>query len=211
MTLDQAVLGFGAVALLLTVVPGIDTTLVLRSTIVGGRRQAAAAALGITLGLFVWGAAAAVGAAALLAASEWAFRLVGLVGAAYIAYLGGRMLWRAARGDDVAAGVAGATAPPGRGRALVTGFTTNLLNPKIGVFYIATIPQFIPAGYSPLAMGLLLAAVHAALGIAWFALIVMGAGYARRWLASPRGVRIVDAVAGTALVAMGAKLALAHR
>ncbi|WP_062521909.1 LysE family translocator [Demequina silvatica] len=211
MTLSQAVLGFGAVALLLTVVPGIDTTLVLRSTLVGGRRQAAAAAFGITLGLFVWGAAAAVGAAALLAASEWAFRVVTWGGAAYIVYLGGRMLWRAVRGDDAAVALEPTPGPRGVGRALATGFTTNLLNPKTGVFYIATIPQFIPDGYSPLAVGLLLAAVHAALGLVWFALIILGAGYARRWLASVRGVRVVDAVAGTVLVAMGVRLALAHR
>ncbi|WP_062387126.1 LysE family translocator [Demequina iriomotensis] len=211
MTIDQAVLGFAAVALLLTIVPGIDTTLVLRSTLVGGRRQAAAAALGITLGLFVWGAAAAVGAAALLAASEQAFRVVTLGGAAYIVYLGGRMLWRAVRGDDATVADAPPAARRGVGRALATGLTTNVLNPKIGVFYIATIPQFIPDGYAPLPVGLLLAAVHAALGLVWFALIILGAGYARRWLGSARGVRAVDAVAGTALVAMGVRLALAHR
>ncbi|GAA0332848.1 LysE family translocator [Micropruina glycogenica] len=85
---------------------------------------------------------------------------------------------------------------------------TNLLNPKIGAFYLATIPQFVPAGVSPLGMGLLLAGVHDLLAVAWFALIIAGASYARRWLANARALRVVDRVAGVTLVGFGVKLAL---
>lgn len=209
-TITQALLGFAAIAAILTVIPGIDTTLVLRATLVHGRRHGAATAIGICVGVFCWGAAAAVGAAALLAASELAFRLVTVAGAVYMVVLGLRMLVRAAR-HDAGHGPAGSAVNRGAGRALVTGFTTNVLNPKIGVFYIATIPQFIPRGVPPLGMGLLLASVHVAMGLVWLGLIIVGAGRARRWLAHERGIRIVDAVGGSVLVALGARLALSHR
>ena len=93
-------------------------------------------------------------------------------------------------------------------QAFRQGLVTNLLNPKIGAFYLATIPQFVPAGVSPLGMGLLLAGVHDLLAVAWFALIIAGASYARRWLANARALRVVDRVAGVTLVGFGVKLAL---
>ena len=222
----QALLGFAAVAAVLTVIPGLDTTLVLRSALVRGRRQAAATAFGIASGALVWGAAAALGAAALLAASRVAYQIVAIGGAAYMAVLGVRMIVQSFRGapaadpvatDPVAAGTlaAGTVAASGGThsvrRAYLTGAWTNLLNPKIGVFYIATIPQFIPAGASTLGMGLLLAGVHAAMSLVWLAVIVLGATYARRWLARARSLRIIDRVAGTVLVGFGAKLALEQR
>jgi threonine/homoserine/homoserine lactone efflux protein len=99
-------------------------------------------------------------------------------------------------------------APRSKWRGFLTGVWTNLLNPKIGAFYLATIPQFVPAGASPLGMGLLLAGVHDLLAVVWFALIIAGASYARRWLANARALRIVDRAAGVTLVGFGVKLAL---
>ena len=74
--------------------------------------------------------------------------------------------------------------------------------------YIATIPQFIPAGMSPLAMGLLLAAVHGVMAMCWFALIIIGTGFASKWLRSPRSISIIDRITGTVLIGFGARLAL---
>ncbi len=85
------------------------------------------------------------------------------------------------------------------------------MNPKVGVFYTATIPQFIPDGASALGMGLLLSGVHAALSLLWFAVIITGAAIARRWLTHPRALKIIDRCAGVALIGFGAKLALDHR
>jgi threonine/homoserine/homoserine lactone efflux protein len=209
-TIGQAVLGFAAVVAVLTVIPGLDTTLVLRAAVVRGRRLAFATAFGVGTGALVWGAAAAVGAAALLAASEFAYRVVTLAGAAYMIYLGASMIVKSTRRHQISVDHA-PTTPASAWRSFATGLWTNLLNPKIGVFYIATIPQFIPEGVPHLAMGLLLAAVHDVLGLAWFALIIIAAGAMRRWLTRPRALRLVDAVAGTVLVGFGAKLALQHR
>jgi len=211
MSIPEALLSFAAVALVLTLIPGLDTTLVLRSALTQGRGRAAMTALGIACGALCWGAAAAVGAAALLAASEIAYRVVTLAGAAYMAFLGISMIVRSVRpgpAEHAAAQEASLSSP---WRAFAVGAGTNLLNPKIGVFYIATIPQFIPQGSAPLAMGLLLAAVHAALSLAWFALLITAASMARRRLANPRVVRMVDRVAGVVLVGFAAKLALSPK
>jgi threonine/homoserine/homoserine lactone efflux protein len=209
MTVTQAVLGFAVVAGLLTIIPGIDTALVLRSAISRGRAYAFAAALGINAGCLVWGVAAAVGASALLAASELAYRILTLAGAAYMVWLGISLLRTSVRPHRAPAGVDPPRASAWHGFA--TGLWTNLLNPKIGVFYLATIPQFVPADTSPLLMGVLLAAVHNVLGMAWFTVIILATGFAARWLARDSVARITDRVTGTVLVAFGAKLALDSR
>ena len=206
-TITAAILGFAAVALVLTVIPGLDTTVVLRTALTQSRKHAFASALGISVGALAWGVAAAVGAAALLAASEVAYRILTIAGAAYMAYLGVMLIVRSFRHSSLP--VEQNVAPAPVWRTFLTGVWTNLLNPKIGVFYVATIPQFIPAGASPLGMGLLLAGVHDLIALIWFAGIIGGAQIARRWLAHARALRIIDRVAGTVLIAFGARLALA--
>lgn len=208
MTVTQALLQFAAASAVLTVIPGMDSTLVLRSALVRGRRHAVVTGLGISVGLLLWGAAAALGAAALLAASELAFRAVTVVGAAYIAYLGVRMIVNSFRTTHL--DFTATEAAPTSWSAFANGLGTNLLNPKIGVFYIATIPQFIGGSGSPLAMGVLLAAVHALITVLWFAVLITGASAARRWLANARALRIIDRIAGAVLIALAAKLALDH-
>jgi len=143
------------VAGLLTVIPGLDTALVLRAAITQGRRQAFATALGINTGALVWGAGAAVGVSALLTASSIAYMLVRIAGAAYMIWLGSKMLWSAVRdrvGIDTPESTLAAVPATAWG-SWRRGLLTNLLNPKIGAFYVAVLPQFIPAGTSHLAPG----------------------------------------------------------
>lgn len=129
-------------------------------------------------------------------------------------WLGAILLWKSLRKKPAQGYPAGETvaATTGRSNELfkgwLTGTSTNLLNPKVGVFYIATIPQFIPADTSPLLMGVVLAGVHCLLGMIWFALLIFGAGYATKWLKNARSVRIIDSITGTVLVGFGLKLAL---
>ena len=213
MTIGQALLSFSVVAALLTVIPGLDTALVLRAAVSRGRAHAVAAALGINAGCLVWGVAAAVGASALLVASETAYRLLTLAGAVYLVGLGLHLLWTSFRrggSDDALAEVA----PAARGSLWVswlTGLGTNILNPKIGVFYVATIPQFIPEGTSPLLMGILLAVVHNLIGLLWFAFVITGAGFMTRTLGRARFARVADRVTGAVLVGFGLRLAFQHR
>lgn len=221
MTVLEAMLLFALVAIPLTIMPGLDSALVLRTAVVSGRRQAYATALGINAGVLVWGVAAAVGATAVLAASATAYRALTLAGAAYLVWLGGQMLWssfRPGRYDalpavaltrDVQAG-ARADADPATARSawrsFALGATTNLLNPKVGVFYLATIPQFLPDDVPHLLMGLLLAVEHDVLGFAWLALLISAAGLARRWLSGRAIARVTDRVTGTVLLAFGGRI-----
>jgi threonine/homoserine/homoserine lactone efflux protein len=205
-TIGDAVLGFAIVAALLTVIPGLDTALVLRSSLTRSRGYAWATALGIQFGVMVWGIAAAVGATALLAASELAYDVVTIAGAIYLLGLGVSLVVKSFRHRGVEAT---AELPPARGGwwgGFAMGALTNLLNPKVGVFYIATIPQFVPPGVSPLAMGALLAAVHCVLGMFWFTAIFLGGSALGARLRSARFMRWIDRVTGVVLVGFGVKL-----
>ncbi|MCU1569133.1 MAG: Threonine/homoserine/homoserine lactone efflux protein [Pseudarthrobacter sp.] len=204
-------LSFALVAGLLTLVPGMDTALVLRSSISRSRPFAFATAIGISTGAMTWGVAAAVGVSALLAASEVAYRLLTVAGAAYMIWLGLSLLWKSLKYGKAAAAPEAHTPAASRNelfKGWLTGTGTNLLNPKVGVFYIATIPQFIPPGEPPLLVGVLLAGVHCVLTMARFTLLIFGTGYASRWFKGTRSIRIIDSITGTVLVGFGLKLAL---
>jgi threonine/homoserine/homoserine lactone efflux protein len=126
-------------------------------------------------------------------------------------WLGLSLLWKSLRHGKAAVTPAAEVVMSGRNELMkgwLTGTGTNLLNPKVGVFYIATIPQFIPAGEPPLLVGVLLAGVHCVLTMAWFTLLIFGTGYASRWLKGARSIRTIDTITGTVLLGFGLKLAL---
>lgn len=210
-TTEQAVLSFAVVAGLLTIIPGLDTTLVLRSTLRHGRQAGYATALGIGTGSLLWGAAAAAGAAALLAVSRFAYQLITIAGAVYLVFLGVNMIIKTFRGPaHVDAAADEQPQEPSLLRLWLTGAGVNLLNPKVGVFYIATLPQFIPDGVPALPMGVLLAAVHSLEGMIWFSVIILGTGFAGRWLRNARAAKIIDRIAGVVLIGFGVRLVLAR-
>jgi threonine/homoserine/homoserine lactone efflux protein len=213
---------FAVVAGLLTIIPGLDTALVIRTTVTQGRRRGFAVALGICTGCLMWGVAAAVGVSALLVATRLGYDVVRAVGAVYLIWLGATMLWRARRGDPAPApssadpatsASAGDLPRPSESafRCWLRGTTTNLLNPKIGAFYVAILPQFIPAHASHLLMGLVLAGIHDAEGIIWFTGLISAVHLARRFLDSGRARKVMDRITGTVLIGFGLKLALSSR
>ena len=197
---------FIAAAGLLTITPGVDTALVLRASASQGPRAGAAAGVGVCGGLFVWGAGAAVGLNALLAASATAYLALKWAGAAYLCFLGLQLLLRPREGLVVDGAAAG-----GDLAALRRGFLTNVLNPKVGVFYATFLPQFIPASANVAAFSLLLAAIHAALTLVWFGLLIALTVPLGQFLRRPRVVRGLDRLTGGVFLAFGAKLALAPR
>lgn len=202
--LAQSLTAFTFFAALLTVTPGLDTALVLRTAAAEGARRAFAAALGICLGCLAWGAVVAVGLGMLLEASELAYLALKWTGAAYLLYLGVRLILASRRDGDPD------EAPPPRADWFRRGLLTNLLNPKVGAFYVSFLPQFVPAGANVAATTLLLAAIHAALGLLWFGLLIGATRPLARILRRPGLVRALDRLTGTVLIYLGLKLAFSR-
>jgi RhtB (resistance to homoserine/threonine) family protein len=204
-------LAFLVVAGLLTVTPGADMALVMRHALGSGRRQAFFASLGIGLGCLIWGTASALGVAVVLAQSALAFAVLKYVGGAYLLYLGARAIIGAIR--------ANATGGP-EGRPLrrmsawtcfAQGLLTNLLNPKVAVFYLTFLPQFVAPDRPVLPQSLFLATTHVLMGLVWLTLYARFIDRLAAVLLTDRVKRRIEAVTGAVLMALGIRLALARR
>jgi threonine/homoserine/homoserine lactone efflux protein len=195
-----------AAATLLTVTPGLDTALVLRMAAAGTPRQAALAGLGIAVGCFAWATLVALGLGAMLAASQLAYTLLRWVGAAYLMWVGYRMLRHPRR-----AFVVPTQTSQHHRAAFATGALTNLLNPKVGVFYVSFLPQFVPQGVPVTPFILLLGAIHALLGLLWFACLILATRPITAFLMRPAIARACDRLTGGVFMAFGLGLALESR
>ncbi|MEU5049061.1 LysE family translocator [Streptomyces sp. NPDC021096] len=202
---------------LLTLTPGLDTALVLRTAALGHRRRAWGVVLGIQSGTLAWGVLTSLGVTALLTASHLAYEMLRWAGAAYLVWMGGRMLWatwRHSADERPEATGSGAEARTGAGAddtlrgGWRQGIATNLLNPKMGAFYIAVLPQFIPADAPHLAAGVLLAGVHILLAVIWSCALIALAHVLRDRLQRPSARRCLDRITGTVIAAFGLRLAL---
>ncbi|MEW5420674.1 LysE family translocator [Amorphus sp. 3PC139-8] len=204
-----AILAFSLAAGLLTITPGLDTALVLRTATVEGGREAMAAGAGVVAGVLAWGLFASLGLGAVLAVSELGYRVLQYAGAAYLVWLGAKLLLAGLRGAGEALEGAGLEASRGRSTGWFwRGLMTNLLNPKVGVFYVSLLPQFIPVGVPIVGFSIGLAAIHAAMGLTWFAILTAATRPFATLLRRPGFVRGVDGLTGSVLVAFGVRLAL---
>jgi len=208
MTTGEALVAFTIAAGVLTITPGLDTALVLRTAAVEGPRRALLAGAGICLGCLMWGFAASVGLGALLAASQLAYDVLRIAGACYLIYLGVKLLARPRSSASPPSDAPLANLDPSGRRWFVRGLFTNLLNPKVGVFYVTFLPLFIPAGVSVTLFSLLLASIHAVQGILWFALLIVATRTFAHWLSRPSVVATLDRGTGAVLVGFGLRLAL---
>ncbi|MEV0705042.1 LysE family translocator [Saccharopolyspora sp. NPDC050389] len=200
---------FVFVALIGVLTPGLDTMLILRHSLLGGRRVGVATFLGINLGCLIWGTASIAGLTALLTASQVAYDVVRVAGAAYLLWLGGSALWkslprnRVQQADEIPVEPVALTAFG----ALRSGMVTNLLNPKVGVFYVSLLPQFLPPGPAAFAWGPLLVATHISIGLLWSTALVWLAGRARALFQRQRVRAWLDRITATVLIGLGLKLA----
>ncbi len=209
MTLVTDLAAFTLAASLLTVTPGLDTALVLRSLSAGGPPAAFRAAVGVALGCLAWGLIVAAGLGALLAASRLGYDALRLCGAAYLLYLGLR-LFLAPRREGLAL-TPQATAGQRAMTPVLRGFLTNILNPKVGVFYVSFLPQFVPPHLPVAPMIVALAAIHGTLGFGWFALLITAAAPLTAALRRPRTVALMDRLTGLVFLGFGLRLALGER
>ena len=201
--LVSSLLAFTAAATLLTITPGLDTALILRTAAVEGARRALVAALEICLGCLAWGAIVALGLGMLLKTSLLAYTILKYAGAAYLLWLGVQLLLSRRERFDAPARARG-------GSWLARGFLTNALNPKVGVFYVSFLPQFVPAGSDVATMILLLTAIHAILGLIWFAALVAATRPLARALQQPSVIRALDRTTGTIFLLFAARLAFSR-
>ncbi len=197
-------IAYTAAATLLTITPGLDTALVVRTATAEGPRRALWSGLGIVTGCLIWTAVVAAGLGALLVASQLAYTVLRWVGAAYLLYVGIQLLRhpRTRFADEPTAGKRS-------GSAFARGALTNLLNPKVGIFYVSFLPQFIPNDVPVAAYTLLLGAIHALLGLIWFICLIAATRPLVGLLRRPGVVRLLDRITGGIFVAFGARLAVA--
>src|SRR4051794_1857662 len=167
--MTASLLAFIPVALLLTLIPGADTALVTRNALALGMRGARWTILGIACGCLLHATASALGLSAILATSARAYETVKLAGAAYLIWIGVQGILGAGKATSADA-IEIANATPRGVHPFMQGFLTNVLNPKVALFYLTFLPQFIPAGANVLRTSLLLAMVHNFLGFAWLSL-----------------------------------------
>jgi len=203
-----AALAFAAASALVVLLPGPDTLVVVRNLLRGGRRQAISTVLGVTTGLAVWVLAAVLGLAALLRASQTGYEALRLAGAAYLLWLGIQSL--RSRTAPVAAPVDPAGAPHHRallGSGYGAGLATNLLNPKVGVFFIAFLPGFVPHGVSVAAASLVFGAIFITEGVLYFAVLITLADRVIGWMTNARVRRRLDRAAGLIFVGFSVRLA----
>lgn len=199
----EFLIAFTLAAALLTITPGLDTALVLRTAASDSPRHALMAGIGIAIGCIGWGAIVAVGLGALLAASELAYTALRWIGAGYLFYLGWKLLRNPRHSLDLAQLT---QASMGSTQWLGRGFLTNILNPKVGVFYVSFLPQFIPNGANVMASTVLLAAIHAALGIVWSVALIAATRPLSGFLKRGPIVMWLDRLTGGVFIAFGLRL-----
>ncbi len=199
-------------AALVVIAPGPDFAVVVKNSLRRGRSAGIFTSLGVTTSCLVQGTLAALGVGVLIARSQTLFLAIRWAGVGYLCYLGVQALLAARRGDRwAAAHVDGIAAPPRPGAAWLQGFLSNITNPKVLVFYLSVLPQFLGHAGTPAVDALALAYTHAVLGVIWLVALVAFLHRVRPWIQRRRVRRALNVVTGTALIGFASALAIESR
>ena len=199
---------FAIAALVLIMLPGPDQALITRNSLVSGRSGGALTILGGVLGVAVHATLAALGVSALLLASATAFMVLKIIGAGYLLWLAIQMLWSARRTRRDPQPTEAVVAPQRGSAYLRQGFLSNALNPKVALFFVTFLPQFLAGDTaSPQVEGLMLSGVFAVLYLAWFGVYLLAVDRLGRWLRRPRVKARIEQATGTLLGAVAIRLA----
>lgn len=199
--------GFIVVATLVVVTPGPDMTLVARNTFAGGRPSGLATSAGTCCGLLVHATVAALGLSAVLLASSQAFTVVKIAGAAYLIFLGIRTIL----------GARHEAASPDRPKgadpwvAYRQGVLTNVLNPKVAIFFLSLLPQFVEPGAGFTWRLLLLSGLFIVMGLVWLTIYTTALHAVSRFVGRPRVRTVIGSATGCVLMALGVRLAFQRR
>jgi threonine/homoserine/homoserine lactone efflux protein len=197
-----SLIAFLAASLLLALFPGPGTALVLRQAVRGGRRAALATVIGMELGVLVWALAAAFGISVLLTASEIAYTTLRIIGVAVLLWIGIRSLLHARRPDT------GPVQAPSTAQGVRAGLLVNLANPKLGVFAVSFLPQFVTPGPGQQATLVTLALLWVVVDTGWYLVIVVLLDRISRWLGKATVRKRLEQLSGVVLIGLGARLAL---
>ena len=206
--MDTQLLAFAGVSLLLAVTPGPDMAVVTKNALAHGRRGVLLTTTGIGFALLIWAAATAVGVSAVLRASNELFFLLKLAGAAYLAYLGIRTLLESRRRPADTDFLAEAPPPAPAHAIFRQGFLSAISNPKLGVFFVTFLPQFVAPGQELLPRLLELGLIFAAIGWTWMNVYGLFITRIRDFITAPRVRQWMQRVTGVVLLGFGARLAL---
>jgi threonine/homoserine/homoserine lactone efflux protein len=199
-----AIATFTLAAVLIVLLPGPDTLVVMRNLVRGGRSTAVLTVAGVLTGLTVWVVTASLGLSGLLEASKTGYMALRIVGAVYLVWIGVQSL----RSRTLPA--ADASAAPRRiiGSGYGAGLVTDLLNPKVGVFFVSFLPGFVPHGRPVGSTALIFGAIFILVTALYFAVLLVLAGRVTRWMARPVIRRRLDRVTGVVLIGFGLRLAI---
>lgn len=206
MSIMDSLLTFSLAAVLLTLTPGLDTALILRTATTEGKNQAIQAALGINTGCLLWGVAIAFGLGSVVAVSELAYDILKYCGAAYLGWLGVCMLVRP-RKQLIVADASNKTAS----NWFLKGVLGNALNPKVGIFYVSFLPQFIPQGHSPVIWTFGLVTIHITMGIVWSLMLIGATRPLASLLRKEKVIRWLDRTTGLVFLLFAVRLAISRR
>lgn len=203
--MDTTLIAFVGISVLLSVTPGPDMAVVTRNALAHGRRGVILTTTGIALALAIWVTATAVGLSAVVRASSELLFVLKLIGAAYLAYLGIRTLIESRRRpDDLLAGT-----PPAAPAHVIfrQGFLSAMSNPKLGVFFVTFLPQFVTPGQALLPRLFLLGLIFAVIGWTWLNVYGILVTRVREFITAPRVRQWMERVTGVVLLGFGARLA----
>lgn len=197
---------FLILSLFVVMSPGIDTALITKRTISDGRTDGYKMGLGITAGSLVHTFAAAFGLSAILMQSAAAFEVIKYAGAVYLIYLGlsSFISLKRKKNSDIETEVKSDM----KKSAFKQGLLSNVLNPKVAMFFLTFLPQFVKAGENAQQQLIIMGIIYTLLSIFWFFLYVYFINYMREWLMSPKVQRVMDKATGAVLIGFGLKLAL---
>lgn len=198
-----SVLAYLPVAFVFGIAPGPDAMLTMRHSLSGGVKEGVAVAFGAATGSVAWGVAAAVGLASLLNTAPGAYSAIRLAGAVYLFFLGVRCFWPAGGERATSLRPTRAVGATSIGRGYRVGFVADLLNPKMGAFYLAVLPQFIPAGAGVFTWSMVLMAIESVAAVVCLSAYAVLASTARGSLQSGRTGVWLERVLGAVLVGFG--------
>jgi threonine/homoserine/homoserine lactone efflux protein len=195
----SGMLAFVLASILLAMVPGVGTAMLLRQSVRGGRRGALATVAGMEIGVAFWAVAAGLGLSVLLLASNVAYQALRIIGVGVLLWFGIRALFGSRRDAD--------KAEPTVGSGFRAGLLTNLANPKLAVFAISFLPQFVPPGSGRWAL-LVLAVLWVLMDTLWYLGIVLLLGKLIGWLKRTEVRRRLERISGVVLIGLGIRLAV---